>query len=321
MICKKCGKELDDEFQVCPYCGSPIQKDVNNQQNTSYNYGNQQITQSGSYNNWIQTNHTQQAKKKNAIGILALILGIAGLLLSCLFVGIVPAIAAIVLGIIGIVKNNGKGQSIAGLVCGVIGTIIFVIMMSEVGSADTGSVTDTQQQTEIVAESQSESDDNKSTETEQKEEPKKETEQSESAEQKPDEVPTEKTEKQIRKEFIDSCQKFNYKKIARNPDDYIGQNFKVTVQVSSISTGGWLTDGYMKAYTDDGSGYYFDKMIYIFDEQDENSSYYVNVLEDDVITVYGTFEGMEDSENALNGEKSKDVALHMKYAKLVSEGE
>lgn len=82
-----------------------------------------------------------------------------------------------------------------------------------------------------------------------------------------------------------------------------------------------FSDAYMKAYTDDGSGYYFDKMIYVFDEQDENSKYYVNVLENDIITVYGTFEGMEDTTNMLNGEKSKDVALHMKYAKLISEGE
>lgn len=323
MICQKCGKELDDEFQVCPYCGSPIQKDVNNQQNTSYNYGNQQMPQSGSYSYGNQANYAQQPKKKNTIGILSLILGIAGMLLSCVIVGIVPAIAAVVLGIIGISKNNGKGQSIAGIVCGVIGTIIFVIMMSVVGSTDTGSVADTQLQTEIIAESQkesqSQSDDNKPTETKDKDEPKEDTEQSESVEQKPADVPAEKTEKQIRKEFIDSCQKFDYKKIARNPDDYIGQNFKVTVQIFSKSEGGLFTQSYMKAYTDDGSGTYFDKMIYVFDEQDENSKYYVNVLENDIITVYGTFDGMEETKNMLNGEKSKDVALHMKYAKLVSE--
>ena len=60
-------------------------------------------------------------------------------------------------------------------------------------------------------------------------------------------------------------------------------------------------------------------MLYIFDDQDENSSYYVNDLEDDAITVYGTFEGMVESKNALNGEKSDDIALHMKYAELISE--
>ena len=75
----------------------------------------------------------------------------------------------------------------------------------------------------------------------------------------------------------------------------------------------------MKAFTDDGSGTYWDHMIYIFDDQDEDSADYLHVLEDDVITVYGTFEGMEDTRNYLNDETSQDVALHMKYAKLIKE--
>ena len=75
----------------------------------------------------------------------------------------------------------------------------------------------------------------------------------------------------------------------------------------------------MKAFTADEYGNYFNKMIFIFDEQDKESSQYVNVLEDDIITVYGTFEEMIESKNMLNGEKSKEIALHMKYAELISE--
>ena len=301
MICKKCGKELNENFQVCPYCGSPIQQDVNIQQNASYNYGNQQMPQSGSYSYGNQANYAQQPKKKNTIGILSLILGIAGLLLSCVIVGIVPAIAAVVLGIIGIVKNNGKGQSIAGIVCGIIGILIFLFALIISGTTDTGSVADAQKQTEAAEKQQKESSDSKYSESEKKD--------------------TKKSEEQMQKEFIDSCQEFDYKKIARNPDDYIGQNFKVTVQIYSKSECGLFTESYMKAYTDDGSGTYFDKMIYVFDEQNDSSASHVNVLENDIITVYGTFDGMEDTTNMLNGEKSKDVALHMKYAKLISEGE
>lgn len=33
-------------------------------------------------------------------------------------------------------------------------------------------------------------------------------------------------------DFKSSCQQFSYKTIARNPDDYIGQNFVVDVKVS-----------------------------------------------------------------------------------------
>ena len=36
----------------------------------------------------------------------------------------------------------------------------------------------------------------------------------------------------------------------------------------------------MKAFTDDGSDTYWDHMIYIFDDQDEDSDSYLNVLEE-----------------------------------------
>ena len=323
MKCQNCGKELNDDFQLCPYCGSAVESADNRQTeqtNTyhtgnTYNYGAQQQTTKYQQNN-------QNQKKNGVIGVLALVFGIIGMLSSCAVVGILPAIIGVIFGIIGIATKNRKGMSIAGLVCGCIGVFIFVIAFSLMGDSDSSNSSNVEESTQIVSEIESKSeneadakndskDDSKSESTEKKEDKKDKKESS-----KPKK---EKSEKAIRKEFIDSCEELNYKKIARNPDDYIGKNFKVNVKIFSISEETWLTESYMKAYTDDGDGYYFDKMIYIFDEQDENSSYYVNVLEDDIITVYGTFEGMEDTKNYLNGETSKDIALHMKYAKLISE--
>lgn len=302
MICQTCGKQLNDDFQVCPYCGSPIVRNTN--MNPHQQQPAQQMYQSGSYS-YGNGQYVQQQKKSEVLGILALIFGIVGMILSCLYIGILPAIAGIVLGIIGIAKNSGKGRSIAGLVCGIIGIIIVFGMLS---SDDTSTTTDT---TKPISGTESLTEEKKDTQT--------------ITDEKPENPESENTNdsaaKDDRKAFIGSCEKFNYKKIARNPDDYIGKNFKVTVQIYSKSEGGLFTESYMKAYTDDGSGTYFDKMIYIFDEQDTNDSNYVNVLENDIITVYGTFEGMEESKNMLNGEKSKDIALHMKYVKLVSEGD
>lgn len=60
--------------------------------------------------------------------IAALVLGLVGLILSlvpCLGMYALPlTILAIIFAVLGMKKETGKGMSIAGLVCGVIGTLI-----------------------------------------------------------------------------------------------------------------------------------------------------------------------------------------------------
>lgn len=62
---------------------------------------------------------------------------------------------------------------------------------------------------------------------------------------------------ETKEDFIASCQEFDYKAIARNPDQYIGQRFKVNVEIFDTFSGAWYADydTYYKAYTDDGSAY------------------------------------------------------------------
>ena len=324
MKCLKCGKECGNE-NFCSNCGTPLIKETPTQeqsvpneniQNESYYspYGNEnrQSTSNGTYNytNFNQQPPTQPTSKSN-IGIWAFILGLAGLFFSCISsVGLILDIAAIVCGIIGITKKQRQVCAIAGIICGIIGILFFSVSLS-VDTTNTNS--EAVENTQVIVSTEHSSDPStKNSNDSEKKEVKKE--------QSKKRKDTKKGKNaDLEKEFKKSCQKFNYKKIARNPDVYIGQNVKVTVQIYSISEGGLFTQAYMKAYTDDGSGTYFDNMIYIFDDQDKNSDSYVHVLEDDVITVYGTFEGMEDSTNFLNGEKSKDIALHMKYVKLIKE--
>lgn len=123
-------------------------------------------------------------------------------------------------------------------------------------------------------------------------------------------------------DFKASCQDFDYNTIARNPEDYVGQNFVVTVKIFDvISESSWFSDydKYYKAWTDDGSGWYMDHMIYLVDYQDENSSEHLNILEGDVVKVYGTFNGMIPTTNSLNGTNSEEIGLDIKYAELISE--
>lgn len=107
-----------------------------------------------------------------------------------------------------------------------------------------------------------------------------------------------------RDDYIAQCQEVDYNDIMRNPDQYVGQKYKITVQIFSASEK-WSAGTYYKAYTDDGSGSYFDKMVWIFDKRDENSEGYSKILEGDTVTFYGEFNGLQETKNALNGEKRR----------------
>lgn len=124
-----------------------------------------------------------------------------------------------------------------------------------------------------------------------------------------------------KEEFIASCQEFDYKSIARNPDEYTGKNFKVNVEIFNTASGSWYSDydTYYKAYTDDGSGIYFDHMIYLIDRQDTEADSYLKILDGDIVTIYGTFNGMTETENGITGESGEEVCIDIYYAELISE--
>lgn len=80
--------------------------------------------------------------KQSGFGVAALILGIIGMLLSCVAVGIVPCVIGLILAIIGLVQKDRKhGMAIGGLVCSVIGIGIFLLAVFVFGTLkDSGEV-------------------------------------------------------------------------------------------------------------------------------------------------------------------------------------
>lgn len=73
---------------------------------------------------------TTQPQGGSGFGVAALVLGIMALLLCWIpYVNITCTILAFILGIIGIAKNSGKGQAIAGVVLSVIAAIPTIIIM------------------------------------------------------------------------------------------------------------------------------------------------------------------------------------------------
>lgn len=100
-------------------------------------------------------------KNTNGFGVAALVLGILGLVLSCVIVGIAPAIIGLVFGITGLLqKGKPKGTSIAGTVCSAIGILVFIIVIATGSSLLGGDNPDKVEQKGEVSQSDNKANDN-----------------------------------------------------------------------------------------------------------------------------------------------------------------
>ena len=291
-VCTKCKTTYDGAF--CPNCGTPANQ-----------------TPPPTYP------APPQKQGNSALGILALIFSILG----CTF------FVAIILAIIDLCKKDGrkKSLSIAALVISgiwLLGGIGNIVKKDNVNTTTIASVEESPIPTETPAPTQNPGTDSLEPSAEPQENIEDSMEMSEESTENTEEEAITPEEPVISEDdFKASCQQFNYKTIARNPDDYIGQNFVVDVKISQKVNGKWYSDYdiYYKAYTNDKYDMWLGDFLYIIDRQDKDADNYLNVLEDDIIRVYGTFNGMSESKNVLTGTTSNDVSLDMKYCELISE--
>lgn len=295
MKCNKCGNEMREWFN------QQTNQNMASCDNCKYDMPvfNQQYPQMN-----------QMPQKNSGLSIAALIFSISGCL--C-FVGLI-------LGIIDLVKKDKTHKHTLSIAAIIIAAAWIVLAMLFGGSDDPK--TSTNESTPAVIEQTKEdsSPDDISDSTETVISSTEESSQiptNDSSTEAPNEVVPEMSEE----EFKASCQEFNYKTIARNPDDYIGQNFVVDVKIFQSVNGKWYSDYdiYYKAYTNDEYDFWMGDFLYIIDCQDENSDSYLKVLDDDIIRVYGTFNGMTESSNALTGTTNEEVSLDMYYCELISE--
>lgn len=107
----------------------------------------------------------------------------------------------------------------------------------------------------------------------------------------------------------------DYKELFRYPDKYKGTKVMVKVRVAQIVSANFSgSRKAWRAYTDNsGYGFYADDEYYMLDKRGGDA---VKILEDDIITVYGEFTGLEKITRALTGTTDELPRIEVKYADL-----
>lgn len=114
------------------------------------------------------------------------------------------------------------------------------------------------------------------------------------------------------------CQTVDYKELCRYPEKYEGTKIVVKVKVSQIIDANFSgNEKAWRTYTDNsGYGFYADDEYYMLDKRGGDA---VKILEDDIITVYGEFTGLEKITRALTSTTDELPRIEVKYADLVEE--
>ena len=75
--------------------------------------------------------------KQSGFGITSLVCGIIGMLLACFFIGIIPSIIGLVFAIVAFAqKDRGHGTAVGGLICSILGMVIFAACLGMSGTDD-----------------------------------------------------------------------------------------------------------------------------------------------------------------------------------------
>ena len=114
------------------------------------------------------------------------------------------------------------------------------------------------------------------------------------------------------------CQTVDYKELCRYPEKYEGTKIAVKVKVSQIIDANFSgSEKAWRTYTDNsGYGFYADDEYYMLDKRGGDA---VKILEDDIITVYGEFTGLEKITRALTSTTDELPRIEVEYADLVDE--
>ena len=257
----------------------------------------------------VNNNFNRKPKKNASLGTVGMILGIVSLVLSCLIIGGLVGIAGFIISIVAISnKEMPRGKAVAGIVLNIMalwlagGVLLITVLSPEESKTDKNNVAVIEStKNPVESKDKDNSDDKQKGANKPKNTP------------KPTKKP--KTKKEIKNDYIRSCKEYGYKKVLRNPDNYIGKKVKIKVKISSVHEKGFLTPTkYYFAYSKGDYGWYGNEYG-IFDKRDAENP---KLLEDDIIEVYGEIAEPEETSSLIVNSQEL-FCIDMKYVKLISE--
>ena len=102
---------------------------------------------------------------------------------------------------------------------------------------------------------------------------------------------------EVKQQYMDSCQTYSYEEIARNPDTYFGEHAKFKGEVIQVMPEG---DSYtLRVNITQGSYFWSDPILVTYTKQDSSEA---NILEDDIVMMYGTLAGDYTYETVMGNE-------------------
>ncbi len=125
--CTNCGSEIEDTWNICPNCGKDL-KELQAPQQQTISLVQQQPQQTPQPYQAQPFQKTYSSSRGNIFGAVALICGLIGLISAFLYFGIVLGIIAIVLGGIGLGRDDNNGMAVIGIIFGIIDIVLFVLV-------------------------------------------------------------------------------------------------------------------------------------------------------------------------------------------------
>lgn len=123
--CTICGNEVDDSWRVCPNCGKSLRESEVPQPQPSLSPQAQAQTPPQPQPYQVQPYRQQyRPAKTTQYGTAALICGLAGL--CC---GLFLAIPAIILGGLGISRDENTSTATAGLILGIVDIVCWILSL------------------------------------------------------------------------------------------------------------------------------------------------------------------------------------------------